>query len=107
MKAATSASKPVRQRELAATKEAGPVQRLLGAQQSLQQSRVSIPNLLLTSLAVGLSFGTAFQVTHNNGLLPVCPSMFPCQLMKADQSAEYAELAGQSMSGLNGLTVER
>ena len=52
--------------------QAGPVQRVLDAQESLQQS-VDVKKLLTQSLLVGLTFGTAFQVTHNNGLLPVGP----------------------------------
>jgi hypothetical protein len=51
--------------------QAGPVQRILVAQEDLQQSGVSIKKLLSQSLLVGLTFGTVFQVTHNNGLLPV------------------------------------
>lgn len=51
--------------------QAGPVQRILVAQEDLQQSGVSIKKLLSQSLLVGLTFGTVFQVTHNNGLLPI------------------------------------
>ena len=62
-----------KKRLLNGTKEvsqAGPVQRVLEAQESLQQE-VDVKKLLTQSLLVGLTFGTAFQVTHNNGLLPV------------------------------------
>jgi len=52
--------------------QTGPVQRVLDAQESLQQS-VDIKKLLTQSLLVGLTFGTVFQVKHNNGLLPVSP----------------------------------
>jgi hypothetical protein len=53
-----------------AVTEAGPVQRLVEAQEELQQEGVSIKKLLLNSLIVGVTFGSVFQVTHNNGLLP-------------------------------------
>ena len=54
--------------------KAGPVQRLISAQQQLQQGGASTKELLWRSLLVGLTFGTLFQVTHNNGFLPVGPS---------------------------------
>ena len=53
----------------------GPVQRLLEAQEQLKADGLSLPGLLGRALLVGLTFGTAFQVTHNNGLLPVRPPL--------------------------------
>lgn len=52
-------------------RQLGPVDRFFDAQAELQQSGVSISDLLQKCLIVGLTFGTCFQVTHNNGLLPV------------------------------------
>ena len=52
-------------------KRIGPIQRLLEAQSQLLGAGVSIKELLSKSLIASLTFGTAFQVTHNNGLLPV------------------------------------
>lgn len=49
----------------------GPVQRLVQAQQQLEADGLSFPALLGRAALVGVTFGTAFQVTHNNGLLPV------------------------------------
>jgi len=69
----TAIAKKQRQKASKTAKEvlpAGPVQRVLEAQDSLQQS-VDVKKLLTQSLLVGLTFGTAFQVTHNNGLLPI------------------------------------
>ena len=58
-------------------RKAGPVQRLTSAQQQLQQGGVSTKELLWRSLLAGLTFGTLFQVTHNNGFLPVgAPSSY-------------------------------
>ena len=51
--------------------QAGPVQRLKDANEQLQEGGVSIKKLLTQALIVGVTFGTVFQVTHNNGLLPV------------------------------------
>ena len=47
------------------------MQRLIQAQQQLEADGLSLPALLGRAALVGLTFGTAFQVTHNNGLLPV------------------------------------
>jgi hypothetical protein len=44
---------------------------LYEAQQALERSGVSIQELLGTCFVVGVTFGTVFQVCHNNGLLPV------------------------------------
>ena len=41
------------------------------AHQRLTAEDVSVSNLLGTGLLLGLTFGTAFQPTHNNGYLPV------------------------------------
>lgn len=43
------------------------------AHQRLSAEDVSVSNLLGTGLLLGLTFGTAFQPTHNNGYLPVSP----------------------------------
>ena len=58
-------------------RQLGPIDRYFAAQNKLQESGVSIPDLLQKSLIVSLTFGTAFQVTHNNGLLPVWSSLCP------------------------------
>lgn len=52
-------------------KQNGLVADLLEAQASMERSGVNIPALLATCLFVGVTFGTVFQVTHNNGYLPV------------------------------------
>ncbi len=54
-----------------AAKQNGIIADLYEAQQALERSGVSIPELLGTCFLVGITFGTAFQVTHNNGFLPV------------------------------------
>ena len=53
----------------------GPVQRLIQAQEQLEVNGLSVRALLGRAALVGLTFGTAFQVTHNNGLLPVRPTI--------------------------------
>ena len=59
-------------RKAAKTAESlGPVQRLVQAQEQLEADGLSLPALLGRAALVGLTFGTAFQVTHNNGELPV------------------------------------
>lgn len=54
-------------------KQSGLVERVFEAQEQLQQE-ISIKKLLQQSLIVSLTFGVVFQVTHNNGLLPVSSS---------------------------------
>jgi len=44
---------------------------LVDANSRLTNEGVDIKNLLVTGLVLGLTFGTAFQPTHNNGYLPV------------------------------------
>lgn len=46
---------------------------LFEANEALVRSGVDIPKLLGTCLLASVTFGFAFQVTHNNGLLPVSP----------------------------------
>lgn len=48
----------------------GFVERIFQSQRQLSDS-ISITSLLQQSLIVSVTFGFAFQVTHNNGLLPV------------------------------------
>lgn len=52
-------------------RQLGPLNELTKAQSELKGKGVSIPDLLQKSFVASLTFGTAFQVTHNNGLLPV------------------------------------
>jgi hypothetical protein len=49
----------------------GIMSELIAAQRSLDRSGVSMPAVVGTCLLTGLTFGTVFQVTHNNGYLPV------------------------------------
>lgn len=56
-----------------AIQETDVFKRLAAAQRQLERG-TSIPTLLAISLLTGLTFGTVFQVTHNQGLLPVSSS---------------------------------
>ncbi len=44
---------------------------VVDAHQRLTNEGVDVKKLLGTGLVLGLTFGTAFQPTHNNGYLPV------------------------------------
>ncbi len=52
-------------------KQNGIIADLFEANRSLVSSGVDIPKLLGTCLLASVTFAFAFQVTHNNGLLPV------------------------------------
>lgn len=52
-------------------KKTGIIADLLEAQGLLERSGVSMTKVVGICLFAGLTFGTVFQVTHNNGYLPV------------------------------------
>jgi hypothetical protein len=53
-----------------ATQETGFVQRLSTAQEDVNSRVTSWKRLLVTGLAVGVTFGSFIQISHNNGYLP-------------------------------------
>lgn len=68
---AKSQAKGAAQSAKETAKQNGIIADLFEANKSLVNSGVDIPKLLGTCLIASVTFGFAFQVTHNNGLLPV------------------------------------